>query len=74
MYDPMLGPMYRRHRHRPRPANFDARFRSGDRILVHKSLYPFVKPRRFDVVVFKNPTNPNGDDGNYIKRLIGSAG
>ncbi len=45
--------------------------RMGDRILVLKCLYPFYMPQRFDVVVFKNPNDPNGDAGNYIKRLIG---
>lgn len=43
----------------------------GDRILVLKTLYPFSEPRRFDVVVFKNPTDPTGETSNYIKRLIG---
>lgn len=66
--DPMLGPQY--------PGSGTAgpdlsEIRAGDRILVHKSLYPFKDPDRFDVVVFKNPTNPNGADGNYIKRLVG---
>jgi signal peptidase I len=45
--------------------------RMGDRILVLKSLYPFSEPDRFDVVVFKNPTDPDGESENYIKRLIG---
>lgn len=45
--------------------------RSGDRVLVLKSLYPFVEPKRYDVVVFKNPTDPFGDTQNYIKRLVG---
>ncbi|MBN1123471.1 MAG: signal peptidase I [Sedimentisphaerales bacterium] len=40
---------------------------NGDRILVCKSLYQFVEPQRWDVVVFKNPTDPRE---NYIKRLI----
>jgi signal peptidase I len=68
--DPMLGPAYRD------AAIFDdgRQPRMGDRILVVKSLYPFAQPDRFDVVVFKNPTNPNGPDGNYIKRLIGLPG
>jgi len=68
--DPMLGPEF------PGAGSADryARTRMGDRILVLKSLYPFVSPSRFDVVVFKNPTNPNGEDGNYIKRLIGLPG
>ena len=45
--------------------------RSGDRVLVLKTLYPFFEPERFDVVVFKNPTDTQGISANYIKRLIG---
>jgi signal peptidase I len=45
--------------------------RSGDRILVLKYLYSVMSPQRFDVVVFKNPTDPGI---NYIKRLIGLPG
>ncbi len=41
---------------------------NGDRILVLKCIYQFADPERWDVVVFKNPTNPSE---NYIKRLIG---
>ncbi len=44
---------------------------SGDRVLVLKYLYNFMEPQRWDVVVFKNPTNPTGDDSSYIKRLVG---
>ena len=44
---------------------------SGDRILVLKYIYEFTEPRRWDVVVFKNPKNPQE---NYIKRLVGKAG
>jgi signal peptidase I len=44
---------------------------NGDRILVFKSLYQFVEPKRWDVFVFKNPTEPKI---NYIKRLIGKPG
>lgn len=44
---------------------------NGDRILVFKCLYQFVDPERWDVIVFKNPTNPTE---NYIKRLIGLPG
>jgi signal peptidase I len=40
---------------------------SGDRILVLKTIYQFVEPDRWDVIVFKNPTEPRV---NYIKRLI----
>jgi signal peptidase I len=41
---------------------------SGDRILVLKCIYQFFQPKRWDVVVFKNPPDPTV---NYIKRLIG---
>lgn len=43
----------------------------GDRILVLKCIYQFFEPHRWDVVVFKNPLEP---DINYIKRLIGLPG
>lgn len=43
----------------------------GDRIFVYKCIYQFVKPKRWDVVVFKNPLEPNI---NYIKRLIAVGG
>jgi signal peptidase I len=41
---------------------------NGDRILVLKCIYQFSEPKRWDVVVFKNPLEPQI---NYIKRLIG---
>lgn len=41
---------------------------SGDRILVQKYMYSLFEPRRWDVVVFKAPHQP---DINYIKRLVG---
>ncbi len=44
---------------------------SGDRVLVLKYLYRFREPRRWDVVVFKNPQTNNE---NYIKRLAGLPG
>lgn len=43
----------------------------GDRVLVLKYLYNFQDPQRWQVVVFKNPTDPIGDTQNYIKRLVG---
>jgi len=43
----------------------------GDRLLVLKYLYLLQKPRRWDVVVFKAPTQMTV---NYIKRLIGTPG
>lgn len=44
---------------------------AGDRILVLKYLYALFEPKRFDVVVFKNPEDPQI---NFIKRLIGLPG
>ncbi|MCK5616752.1 signal peptidase I [Candidatus Pacearchaeota archaeon] len=44
---------------------------NGDRILVLKCLYPFQEPKRWDVVVFKNPLDPSI---NYIKRLVAKPG
>jgi signal peptidase I len=41
---------------------------NGDRILVLKCIYQFVEPKRWDIIVFKNPLDPME---NYIKRLIG---
>ena len=43
----------------------------GDRIFVAKCLYQFSEPKRWDAIVFKNPTEPRI---NYIKRLIGKPG
>lgn len=44
---------------------------NGDRIFVLKSIYQFFEPKRWDVVVFKNPTEPQT---NFIKRLIALPG
>jgi signal peptidase I len=44
---------------------------NGDRILVLKCIYQFFEPKRWDVVVFKNPLKP---EINYIKRLVGKPG
>ncbi len=50
------------------------RYASGDRVLVHKALYPLVHgPGRGDIVVFKYPVDPQVQHTaqNYIKRLWG---
>ena len=53
------------------PAGQEVPVANGDRILVLKCIYQFADPKRWDVIVFKNPTNPTE---NYIKRLIGLPG
>ncbi|MCP4710431.1 MAG: signal peptidase I [Planctomycetes bacterium] len=52
-------------------ADYEARVSNGDRILVLKYLYFLSEPQTWDVVVFKNPTDPTL---NFIKRLIGKPG
>lgn len=44
---------------------------NGDRILVLKCIYQFFQPKRWDVIVFKNPNEPHI---NYIKRLVALPG
>jgi signal peptidase I len=48
----------------------------GDKILVLKYVYLLHPPRRWDVVVFKSPDNPQKSDykENFIKRLVGLPG
>ena len=69
-WDPYFGLDLPVERFLPDPSN-GVRPRSGDRVLVLKAIYPFMEPDRFDVVVFKNPTDPMGKTQNYIKRLVG---
>ncbi|MFI4897660.1 MAG: S26 family signal peptidase [Phycisphaerales bacterium JB059] len=45
----------------------DVPLSAGDRVFVLKYLEPIFSPKRWDVVVFKNP----GTQENYIKRLVG---
>jgi signal peptidase I len=40
----------------------------GDRIIVNKFPYEIADPKRWDVIVFKNPEEPTR---NFIKRLVG---
>ncbi|HEV8379366.1 MAG TPA: S26 family signal peptidase [Tepidisphaeraceae bacterium] len=46
----------------------------GDRILVLKYLYEIQPPKRWDVVVFKTPTERGKYETNFIKRLAGRPG
>ena len=41
----------------------------GDNIIVDKISYRFKEPERFDIIAF-----PNGDNENYIKRIIAMPG
>ncbi len=54
-----------------RSSEADHQSNHGDRILVNKFIYDFAEPKRYDVIVFKNPNNGKQ---NYIKRLIGLPG
>jgi signal peptidase I len=69
-WDPMFGLDRPAERSRP-DLNKGVPARAGDRVLVLKTLYPIFGPDRFDVVVFKNPTDPVGGTQNFIKRLVG---
>lgn len=46
--------------------------KNGEFLFVHKLLYHFKNPERFDVVVFENHKNNNSHF--YIKRIIGLPG
>lgn len=68
-WDPMFGLVKPVERSLPNAQQ--PRLLAGDRVIVLKTLYPFFSPDRYDVVVFKNPTDPVGDTQNFIKRLVG---
>jgi len=44
----------------------------GDNLIVDKITYRFSDPKRFDIIVF--PFKENGEELNYIKRIIGLPG
>jgi signal peptidase I len=43
----------------------------GDHLLVHRCLFEFRKPRRWEVLVFRNPNKPTQA---YVKRLVALPG
>ncbi|HTI51911.1 MAG TPA: signal peptidase I [Planctomycetaceae bacterium] len=43
----------------------------GDHLLVHRTAFAFRAPRRWEVVVFRNPNRPTQA---YVKRMIGLPG
>ena len=43
----------------------------GDQLLVQKHVYDFRKPRRWEVIVFRNPASPGEA---YVKRVAGLPG
>ncbi|MCH8829027.1 MAG: signal peptidase I [Planctomycetes bacterium] len=43
----------------------------GDQLLVHKNAYEFNSPRRWEVIVFRNPARPTQA---YVKRVAGLPG
>jgi signal peptidase I len=52
--------------------SMEPNFHDGQRLFVSRLEYIFDEPERGDVVVFRNPKDPNGDD--LIKRVIGLPG
>ncbi|MBM80748.1 MAG: signal peptidase I [Planctomycetaceae bacterium] len=43
----------------------------GDQLLVMKNAFAFLLPKRWEVVVFRNPNNPTQA---YVKRIVGTPG
>ncbi|APZ96767.1 S26 family signal peptidase [Fuerstiella marisgermanici] len=43
----------------------------GDQLLVHKNVFDFRRPRRWECVVFRNPASPGEA---YVKRIVGLPG
>ena len=68
--DRLLGP---RFPGTAKSEGWSAKPRQGDRILTHKTLYHFRDPRRWEVVVFRNPANPFGRCSNLHQTIVRSA-
>ena len=51
--------------------SMEPNFFEGQRVVVNKVVYWFGEPQRGDVVIFKSP---NGDNEEFIKRVIGLPG
>ncbi|MFC2035672.1 signal peptidase I [Chloroflexota bacterium] len=51
--------------------SMEPNFVEKQRLLVNKVVYNFHDPERGDVIILRNPSNPNED---YIKRIIGLPG
>ena len=49
-------------------SSMDPTFSSGQYLIVDQVTYRFEDPKRFDVIIFKYPLNP---DNYFIKRIIG---
>ncbi len=43
----------------------------GDQLLVHKNVFDFRRPRRWEPIVFRNPDDPGEA---YVKRVVGLPG
>ncbi len=76
---PMRGEAYVTCPNCRKEFNIESLAQAGDRVLVLKYLYDFRQPRRWDVVVFKDPQGTVEASGNitvpnFIKRLVGLPG
>lgn len=52
-------------------SSMEPNLHSGQRLLISKVVYKFHEPERGDIIVFPNPNNQDED---YIKRIIGLPG
>lgn len=57
--------------HKVSGSSMSPTFEDGDYIITEKVSYKFTQPKRYDVVVFKNPKDESQD---FIKRVVGLPG